>query len=167
MKQNILKISLVVVLVLALFGLTITSFAFWDQLTQTENETIVIGEGTTVSVAAVVTVPEGKFLVPAGVVMGTNDVSSVELTYEVEIDKELVDALDLSVIASSVLIDGSAENAGLVNINIALAQATINAGDKVLVTVTVTLDEPTSQAQYDAVKNGDITFTLTFTATAA
>ena len=158
-----LSVVLLVLLVSLSAGLV---FAFWDQLSQTKAEVINVGEGVVLEVAAVAEVPSGKFLVPAGVVLKANDVEEVVLTYNVKLDQAAVDALNLAVVESDVLVGGAATYADLVNINIALASATVNGAD-VLVTVTVTLDEPATEAIYDAIKNKAISFTLTFTATQA
>lgn len=150
-------------LVVLLLGGTAFAFSYWDNLSQQEQETINIGEGVTLTVSAVAEVPAGKYLVPAGVVLKANDVESVVLTYNVKLDLAAVTALDLSVVESNVLIGGASTYSSLVNIDISLASATVNDSD-VLVTVTVTLDEPATQAEYDAIENGAITFDLTFTA---
>ena len=158
-----LSVVLLVLLVSLSAGLV---FAFWDQLSQTKAEVINVGEGVVLEVAAVAEVPSGKFLVPAGVVLKANDVEEVVLTYNVKLDQAAVDALNLAVVESDVLVGGAATYADLVNINIALASATVNGAD-VLVTVTVTLDEPATEEIYNAIANQAISFTLTFTATQA
>ncbi len=156
------KLSLFVI-ALVLIGGSALAFAWWDNLTVEEEETITIGEGVTLEVLAVAEVPEGKALVPAGVILKADDVDEVELTYNVKLDTEVPEALDLDVVSSNIEIGGDATYAGLVNIDISLAESTVNDVD-VLVTVTVTLDEPADQTEYDAIVNQDITFTLTFTA---
>lgn len=154
------------IIVAILLGGTALAFSWWDNLSQTQNETIEIGEGVTLNVAAVATVPAGSVLVPAGVVLKANDVDEIVLTYNVKLDQAALTALNLSVVASDVQIGGSTDNADLVNINISQASATVNDAD-VLVTVTVTIDEPSTMAIYDLIKNQSITFTLTFTGTQA
>ena len=160
MKKGIMFL----VLALLVIGGSIGAYAWWDNLTQTQDETLTIGQGVTLEVDAVAIAPAGKFLVPAGVVLKANDVEEVVLTYNVKLDLEAVTALNLSVVESNVLIGGEATHAGLVNIDIDLAATTVNNAD-VLVTVTVTLDVPVDQTTYNAIINQAITFTLTFTAT--
>ncbi len=158
-KKRLLAVLLVVIL---LSG-TSMAFAWWDNLSQTENEVITIGEGVNLTVTAVAEAPAGATLVPAGVVMKSGDVDEIVLTYNVKLDQEALQALTLGVQSSNVLIGGSSTNASLVNIDISLASSTVNATN-VLVTVTVTLDEPATYEIYSAIANETITFDLTFTA---
>lgn len=161
-----MKKVIAAIIVALLLGGTALAFSWWDNLSQTQNETIEIGEGVTLNVSAVATAPVGKVLVPAGVVLKANDVDEIVLTYNVALDQAALTALNLSVVASDVQIGGSTDNADLVNINISQASATVNDAD-VLVTVTVTINEPSTQAIYDLIKNQAITFTLTFTGSQA
>src|SRR5690606_26454859 len=115
-----------VLVVALLLGGTVLAFSYWDNLQQEQSETIVIGKGVTLQVAAVAEVPENKVLVPVGAVMKANDVNSIVLTYNVKLDQAAVNNLNLAVVASDILIGGSAENAGLVNINIVKASSTVN-----------------------------------------
>ena len=161
-----MKKVLAAIIVALLLGGTALAFSWWDNLSQTQNETIEIGDGVTLNVAAVATVPVGKVLVPAGVVLKANDVDEIVLTYNVALDQAALTALNLSVVASDVQIGGSTDNADLVNISISQASATVNDAN-VLVTVTVTINEPSTQAIYDLIKNQNITFTLTFTGSQA
>lgn len=170
MKKNILKISLVLVLVMALFGLTMTSFAFWDNLTQEQNDqTIVVGEGTTVTVTANVSAQDGKTLVPQEAALGVNDTKSYVLTYDVVVDKELAADLNLAAVVSNVLIDASSTYEELLDITVVLSANTINFGDTVVVTITVTFDAGIewTETMYNAVAEKNITFDVTFTASIA
>jgi len=156
------KIIAAIALVLVLGGSTL-AYAWWDSLDATTNETITIGQGVTLQVSAVATAPSGKVLVPVGTVLKANDVTSVVLTYNVRLDLEVIDALGLSVTASNVKIGGVTANATLVGIAIVKSAPTVNDAN-VLVTVTVTLAEPSDLAVYNAVINKAITFDLTFEA---
>jgi hypothetical protein len=160
------KKILAVLVVAVLLGGSVLAFSYWDNLQQQEQETLNIGNGVTLQVAAVATAPAGKVLVPAGVVMKANDVTSVVLTYNVKLDEAAVTALDLEVLASNIQIGGSAVNAALVNVVITLGATTVNDAN-VLVTVTVTLNQPATVEVYDLIKNDPITFDLTFTGTIA
>jgi len=160
------KKILAVLVVAVLLGGSVLAFSYWDNLQKIEQEELNIGNGVTLVVAAVASAPVGKVLVPADVVMKANDVDSIVLTYNVKLDEAAVDALNLAVVASNIEIDGLTDNADLVNIVISLASSTVNATD-VLVTVTVTLDQPASVLVYNAIKNKPITFDLTFTGTIA
>jgi len=103
--------------------------------------------------------------VPTGVVLKDGDVTSVEVSFNVNLDEDILNALNLSATTSNLQIAGSTDHAGLVNITTANPGTIQN--DTVTVTFTVTLDEPATQAAYDAIKNGDITFDVTFEATQA
>lgn len=158
MKKTLLSIALLLLLVLV----TGASFAYWDQLQKTEaDQTVALGEGSTVVVNAVATPEEGKKLVPANVMMGPNDVTSVTLTYNVHLTKAAASARTFTVTAANVEINNSNVNAGLVNIDITKASETVNTDD-VLVTVVVTLTEPDTEAEYNAIVNQPITFDLLF-----
>ena len=69
----------------------------------------------------------------------------------------------LTTVIDNIQIGGDTTYAGLVNPNITTTPTTINVNDTVIVTIEVTLTEPADQTVYDAVKNQDITFDVTFT----
>lgn len=163
MKKN-LKSVLSIALVLLLIAVTGLTFAYWDKLTKDENPTIDLGQGKEIVVDVIVGSTEDK-LIPTGMVLGTGEVDEVVFTYNVRLDQEVKEDLNLTVKESNVKIGVSEDEAinGLVNIDIALEASTIN-NTNILVTVTVTLDEPITEPQYNAVINQPITFTLTFTA---
>jgi len=152
------------VLLLALFvlGGSFVAYSYWDTLNKTESEIVIVGQGVTLQVAAVATAPAGKVLVPSGVVLKANDVTSIVLTYHVKLDLEVVSALALTVTADDILINSDGTYAGLVNIEIVKGEATVNNTD-VLVTVTVTLTEPANETAYNAIINQPISFNLNFT----
>ena len=144
-------------------------YAYWDQLTVTKDETITIGEGLTVEVAAVAEAPIGKVLIPStATYVGANDVTEINLTYNVAASKAL-DGQTLSVIAtaSNVKIGGETTHAGLVTVTVTPNGSTALSTTPTLFTVKVTMAEPSSQADYDEVKGQPITFTLTFTGSVA
>ena len=153
-------------LVAVLLGGTAFAFSWWDNLSQTQSETINVGEGVTLTVSAVAEAPTGKYLVPAGVVLKANDVEEIVLTYNVKLDQAAVDALNLDVQASNILIGGESTYSDLVNVSISQASTTVN-DLNVLITVTVTLGQPTTLEIYNLIKNQAITFDLTFTASQA
>ena len=157
------KLAILLVALVTLGG-SVSAFAWWDTTTQTQNEILTVGEGTTLTMDVVAAAPVGKVLVPSGTLLKTNDVESIVLTYDVYLDNALLTALNLGVTATNVQIGGSTANAGLVNVGISSAASTVN-DTAVLITVTVTLTEPTTEAIYLAIVNQDITFTLNFSAT--
>jgi hypothetical protein len=153
------------VLLFAIASMVGVTYAYWNMLQVQQDETIEIGEGVVLEMVVVATAPAGKTLVPDGQILDSaTQVDSITLTYNVKLDHALTTALTLGVAATNVKIGGSTDNASLVNIDISYATS-IN-DTNVLVTVTITLDEPATEAVYDLVHNQPITFTLTFTATA-
>mgnify|MGYP000984406443 CR=1 FL=1 len=185
MKKKSLKLSLVVFLIFLMLGLTFTSFAYWDQLTKTDDLVVTIGQGKEVNITATATVPSDKVLVPTGAIIGPHDVTSVNLQYTVELSQEVSSDLTLSVVASGVKIgeDISATEtvpaydaeayASLVNIVISPETvSSLNSDSPVTVNVTVSLTEPLDTSFsgvkaadiYASIINKPITFTLTFSA---
>lgn len=159
MKQSLLRTSLVVALILALIGLTASSFAYWDRLTtEDKDNTVIIGEGAELKVTKKVTVTGD--LIPKTAVLGVGEVYEVVLEYDVKLSKEAQKDLVLNVEASNVLIGGYDTYSDLVNIEIT-GDFFVNAsGTKI--TVTVTLTEPTTSEIYEAIYRKTITFDLTF-----
>ena len=159
MKQSLLRTSLVVALILALIGLTASSFAYWDRLTtEDKDNTVYIGEGAELKVTKNVTVTGA--LIPKTAVLGVGEVYEVVLEYDVKLSKEAQKDLVLNVEASNVLIGGDDTYSDLVNIEIT-GDFFVNAsGTKI--TVTVTLTEPTTSEIYEAIFGKTITFDLTF-----
>ena len=164
-KKKVMKTGLIVFLIVLMLGLTATSFAYWDQLTQTKTDPIVnIGEGKEVVVSATVNNTTDK-LIPVGAIEGLNEVYAIELDYTVNLDKEAAADLTLTVTASDVKIGGLATYADKVVIAITPSTTALN-NDPVNVKVTVTLD-PTmvsDAVDYSSIFNGVITFNLTFSA---
>lgn len=159
MKQSLLRTSLVVALILALIGLTASSFAYWDRLTtEDKDNTVIIGEGAELKVTKKVIVTGA--LIPKTAVLGVGEVYEVVLEYDVKLSKEAQEDLVLNVEASNVLIGGDDTYSDLVNIEIT-GDFFVNAsGTKI--TVTVTLTEPTTSEIYEAIFGKTITFDLTF-----
>lgn len=163
MKKRTLKFGLVALLLLLMLGLTYTSFAYWDELTKEDELSVVIGEGKTLVVSNDKVVPAGKTLIPVGKIKGVNDIDSVELEYTVSLNAASITDLNLNVIASEILIGDSDLYSSLVNVDIS-NPGSIVAGKTATVLVTVTLNEPTNQTEYDAIINKTISFKLAFTA---
>jgi hypothetical protein len=163
-RKRIFRSALILALLLALIGLTVSTYAYWDSLEKTTNETINLGQGQEV-VISVVPAP-GTHLIPAGAKLDTNDTYAIDLEYDVDLQKPEASDLTLTVTASNVKIGGDDTNAGLVNIAFAYNPLTkeINSTKSVHVKVTVTLTEPATVEIYEAIKNKPVTFDLTFTA---
>ena len=122
-----------------MFAGTGVAYGYWDNLVVEENNvTITVGEGVTLTVSVKDAIPTGV-LVPSGAVLKTGDLTQVQFTYNVKLDKTVLTDLDLTVVASNIQINGSSTNASLVNIVITDDNsAKVNSTD-VVVTITVTL----------------------------
>lgn len=152
------KLVAVILLAILMAGSSI-AYSWWDQLSQNQTEIIQIGEGVTLTVNAVATVPADKVLVPVGSVLKTNDVDQIDLTYNVKLDQSIINDLNLNVDATNIQIGGLTTYADLVNISISQASSTVNDVD-VFVTVSVSISMPESQTVYDEIRNSSITFDL-------
>jgi hypothetical protein len=166
-RRRLFRTALVIALLLALVGLTISTYAYWDNLQQTTNETITIGVGETVTVSPRVVVPEGKILVPVGALLGYNDVDSIDIKYTVSLSKPLSEAIKLTVEATGIAIAGNTYYSKYVNVTINNPKASggFNSESSAEVIVTVTLnDDELTTTDYEGIKSQAITFNLTFTA---
>ena len=159
-KKLLLSIISIMLVLFTSIGVT---YAYWDYLSTNQSEVVIVGEGTNIVLEVEAVAPVGKTLVPENVVLGLNDVDNVVLTYNVKLDKELTENLNLSVLATDILIGGESTYSYLVNIDIVMANNLLN-NSNVLVTVTVTLTEPETYEIYEIIKNGEITFDLMFSA---
>lgn len=160
------KLALVVIALIT-FGGSVGAFAWWDTLSESRTaETLTIGEGTDLTITVNASAEAGKTLVPSGVILGANDVTSYTFTYDLVLSKQAAADLTLDATVSNVQIDGSAVNAGLITVTPTYnASQAINADTTVVVTLTVTMTEPSTEAIYNVVANGAITFDVTFNAT--
>lgn len=163
-KKRKLVLSLFVI-VFALLATVTATYAYWNSLQKTEDEALKVGSGIELLVAVDVKAPEGKVLVPTGLAYGANDVDRITLTYNVVLDLPAKHNMDLTVISSNVLIGGISTYSDLVKIDITMSSNTINNNLPSIVTVVVTLTEPSSQTIYEAIRNKPITFDLVFEAT--
>ena len=150
MKKNY-KSLLSIALVLLLVAVTALTFAYWDQLTQEDNGSINVGQGKRVTITETLPVDEDKRLVPADVVMGTNDVDSITVKYNVHIT-EFVGGydLDITVTPSHELLKPDVTLGAFDENNVAE------------VTIVFTLEMPNSEAKYNEVANQALTYTVVF-----
>ena len=157
------KIIAVFALFAVLAGTGAAAFAWWDTLSVDETVTITVGEGVTISVS-LEDQTTGN-LVPSGAILKTGDVTSVVIDFDVQLDADVISALDLNVSIDNIEIGGDDTHAGLVTVTPSGATS-IGGTTPVTVTLTVTLDMPTSEAIYNDIAGENITFDVTFTASA-
>lgn len=173
---------------LVMLSVVVTSFtyAYWaniDYTVEQDANTVVIGEGRTVSVGVSVGNTGGQ-LVPNGETANSitaNPVEYVMFTFTVSLvdDKSGLQSGTLAATVNNVLIGGSAVNAGLVVTAQQIGgtvtggtfngggSTTITEGTSLLVYVKVTLTAPGSEAIYDVIINQNITFDVDFVVTPA
>lgn len=156
------KIIVILIILILLIG-TGTAYAYWENSNSITTETIDVGYGLTLEMEALAKVPEGKILVPAGEAIRDNDIEEVVLTYTVNITEETSKELDLLVEVNNILIGGDSTYSDLVNIEIEQDSDTVN-NSSVLITVTVTILEPSTYEIYSQIVNQNISFTINFDA---
>lgn len=176
MKQRKLVIGLLIILAVAVSGFT---FAFWaGTLTGDDvvaSNTVTIGTAEAVTTEVTYTPGGGAgSLVPAGRVENSVEAdatASVVFTFTViwadTVTNDSYDGQeeDLDITISPILIDGVAQPAGLISatpsgdVLISLNDGSAN------VTVTVVFDREPTQAEYDIIAGGEITFNVTFNVT--
>jgi hypothetical protein len=181
MRQKSLVIGLLVVLAFLVSGFT---YAYWAAGiaadTESKTGTITVGTGetvvSTVNVAAAVNSQGANALVPAGFA-ASGKITSLTLTFSVDwastgldasgltstLTVELVSATNPSSVDVLSLFNASFNGTGTNN-----AQYTIvSDGSNVSVVVTITMDEPANQAEYNLVAGLAITLGFSFSVAAS
>lgn len=155
---------------MSLIALVGATWAYWDMLTQTKDETITLGEGDQITVSES-TASSTLKLVPTSstVTPDATETTSVTYTYDVTISQRAINkgVKKLTVTIDDVKIGGSATYASLVNFVITNETYTFEGTETIQVTVTVTLTEPANQTEYIAIANKSIAFKVVFTGTVA
>lgn len=156
--------KLVVVLLLFIsLGGTVGAYAYWDDLIRNTNNTLEVGEGTSLVVTSDVSVPQGKTLVPKNTVLKANDIDEIELKYTVSLSQDVLNDLYLYVRTENIKINDSETYSNLVNIDVNASVSTIERNE-IIVTALITLSEPENQDDYSKVRNSTITFDILFDA---
>lgn len=168
-KKKILGLLLPLVFITGASAVAST-YAYWNVLKYQEAHNIDLGQGVVLSVDVVASAPAEKTLVPTGKVINpATQVDKIELYYNVGLahDASSVGTLEATVVASEIAIDANEIlGATYANVDISPDNFILSTTDTEVV-VTVTLDEPVDQTDYEAVAGKDITFKLTFTAALA
>ena len=173
---------------LVMLSVVVTSFtyAYWaniDYTVEQDANTVVIGEGRTVTVGVSVSQTGGQ-LVPNGQTansINANPVEYVIFTFVVSLndDKTGNQSGTLAATPNNILIGASATNNGLVVTAVQIGgtvtggtlnadgSTTITEGTSVNVYVKVTLTAPATVEIYDVIKNANITFDVDFVVTPA
>jgi len=185
--KKFLPIGIIVILVIALGFTSTAAFAYWQDLARINN-VVIRFEGEDASlVVEEMSPPFEGMLVPQGRVYFDGEVESVLFQYQVSIDRELLQTMNLLVEAIDVEIGGSSTYANLVDISIG------SGGDSfeyelfnsvVTVNIVVRLLEPIdsdeavqrgldlsmvnvedSELAYNTIKGEDISFVIRFSVT--
>lgn len=181
MRQKKLVITLLVLLAFVVSGFT---YAYWassfDVDGTTDEVEIYIGSGDDVTLTLTVNDVDytGDALVPASINGNSDWTNPSGTTKSVQFEFQVTLPANAFVEGQIILIETAYEveitgalvaNYGLVNVDVLqpVSSLTVNGTtDQTLtVTVTVTLDEPTSQAQYNDIATKPIVITFTFTPT--
>lgn len=153
------------VLIFVLALVTVFSYAYWDSLQESDDiDDITIGEGVTLSINKVVDLE--VTLVPEEAVLKEGDVTEVVYKYTVSLDKddkEILEPLNLVVECTNKAIGNNEALGDFFNVTITPDSTTIQ-NSSVEVTVKVTLNAPTTKAEYDQIAGKPLSFTLNFTA---
>jgi hypothetical protein len=182
MRQKKLVIGLLVMLAVLVSGFT---YAYWSAGIAADSDTatgtISVGTGetvtSTVNVGAAVNSQGANELVPSGFA-AAGKIESLTLTFSVDWDSTGADASSLTstlTVALTGATNGTpAEDAAvLALLNSAFngvgdgTYTIISDGSAVSVVITITLDEPTSQAEYNYVAGQDLTLTFSFSVAAS
>ena len=173
MKQRKLVIGLLIMVALVVSTFT---FAFWNGAIDWDDEvagnTIVIGSGRTVTVTAALSLAPNEVLVPVGKEAVSNEANPVSIvTFNFTVD--WTDTAD-GVSSSTLAVTPSNYDLGTLSPTEILDMFTftvtsdnaITNGAQKTVTLTVQFtNEPASEAIYNEVANGTLTFDLTFVVT--
>lgn len=165
MKRKLLALLVLFVVI----GGSAGAFAYWDNLSVDDaDNSITIGNG--VDLSFIESVGATANLVPAGVIVKAGDVTEVVYTYNVSLNETLAAPLTLNVTVDGFAINGNTTlGSALVNSEVTVdavvsTTGAINGGSPTVVTVTITLLEPATEADYLLVANQPITFNVNLTA---
>ena len=165
MKNKFLK-TITIISLMFCFLLTGGIFAYWasevsgDAEAENMDITIGVGESLTTTLSLAEAQRTQGSLVPAGYET-VGSVSEIVITYHVYLD---ADEGAIGTPATVTVSHGVLPNA-LLNVDIAISSSQIIAGgDMVVVTVSVTLDEPANIQEYETVANTVFYIPLTFSA---
>jgi|GEM_PF-1323721 len=177
------RLKLLVLLFFFLFAGSSIGYAVWDERQMHfEDIDIIIGEGAQLSVVSVVEDPDATTrLVPLGAFRGRNDIDHYIYEYTVAFNKEgylLIGAYDLTVgdvenpfslFNVAIAIEGEGFEAATDTLLIELEEDgpfydSDNGFHLVTVQVKVFMDVPADEQQYESVKQGRLSFSLSFEA---
>lgn len=159
-RSKFLFILNTVMLVLLLAIGTVTVYGYWANRKVEEDKTVTIGHGDELVLIASTAI-EDK-LVPSGFAIGDQ---VEEIIYEYEVKWESIDNNDTQDRILSVIVNIRENPYDLVNIDVGINPSTkeiVLNGNKVVVTLTITLNEPENEIQYDAIKDKEIIFDIIF-----
>ena len=155
------KLAIVLVALFA-FGGTVSAYAWWDTLQETQlDQQLTIGVGTDLSIT--VTADDGALtLVPNEALLGDNDTKSYTFDYTLVLSKQLAADATLDATVSNITVGGIA-NPGAITVAPTYDTQNINADSPVTVTLTVTMAD-ILEADYATYANQVIEFDVTFNA---
>lgn len=118
-KTNIINLAIIGILLIALGFTTTLAVRYWNDIARLGNITITLGtdEGVEIDVAKVSPTFKGM-LVPEGQAYFEGETDLVELEYTVNINKDLIQTMNLVIEALDITIGGSNKYAHLVEVTI-------------------------------------------------
>ena len=142
-----------------LFCIVLSGFAYnyWQNDLDDKYSSVI--ELSQTSKVETLKVPDGKHLVPEGVLMGENDVNAVYYTYLVETDE----TTELNVSVNNVFfVKNNIKNldeTGLLRFDFEIDQVN---SSQARVIITIRLNMPETQEQYNMIKGSTVSFSLVF-----
>lgn len=156
------KIIIIILLLSLMITITFTSYAFWEDRVEFNDNIIPIGEERNVVVDVVAKTPTEQRLIPLGAVPGHDELDSITLLYYVFLDFIPVVDLTLTVSVTNVTIDNQSVSDELVNITVYAPEYINHNISEVFINITIS--EPQNENVYFDIINKDISFTLVFSA---
>ncbi|HHW99873.1 MAG TPA: hypothetical protein GX740_01035 [Acholeplasmataceae bacterium] len=172
-RKSVLSIAFVLLLI-AMAALT---FAFWDQLFTNDSGNIDVGVGKTIEITKTIVSGEGKRLVPVGALQGEHDVYHIEEEFTITFSEKLAnDALNNYQLIVSLENVRTADEVdvdtyGLIIFEIAGKELRITDEVKTVsipaeeinkVNLKITLENPKTEDEYNAIAGKTIKYTLSF-----
>lgn len=168
MKNRLFRTSLILVLFLALIGITYASFAYWDQLTENDTIEVGVGEATTIEISSEET---SDTLIPEEAIVGNGETKKITFTYTVKVNN-LKPNMYLDITRGEVYVINTSESVnGLINVYINEVETIVDqiteyelSEDSFTFSISITMKNPKDQDEYNKIAGQSIKFDLTIQA---
>lgn len=161
LSKRSITLVVIIVLLIALSFTTTAAIVYWTDVVQLGRVEIPIGGSEDATLQLELRETFDGDLVPQGKAFFAGEKDEVVFEYELSIDRQLAQEMNLVVKASEVLIDGSTEYAGLIRLEYAVLESNVETNNQfdegvfdffnelVVVVVRVRLLEPVDQSEID------------------